>query len=127
MLQSKIYNDAASHIMETQDWLTNYADAKIRSRLAPLDATDAGSLVAIAFVHVSRSHATGQITLPAPLVVILIVLVVVRRMLAIHRTVGRKGSGTTRQRHKDSHAVSRGGQHDGTILNGSSRTEAQLV
>jgi uncharacterized protein len=40
--EGRIFNDADSHIMETKDWLTSYADPKIRTRLAPLDLTMAG-------------------------------------------------------------------------------------
>ena len=40
--EGRIFNDADSHIMESKDWLTSYADPKIRPRLAPLDLTMAG-------------------------------------------------------------------------------------
>ena len=34
--QGRIFNDADSHVMETRDWMTRYADPGIRERLAPL-------------------------------------------------------------------------------------------
>jgi len=40
--EGRIYNDADSHFMETQDWLFQYADPKVRSKLSPVDFTMAG-------------------------------------------------------------------------------------
>ena len=40
--QGRIFNDADSHVMETRDWMTRYADPGIRERLAPLDLTAGG-------------------------------------------------------------------------------------
>ena len=37
--EGRIFNDADSHVMETRDWMTRYADPGIRERLAPLDLT----------------------------------------------------------------------------------------
>ena len=40
--EGRIFNDADSHVMETHDWMTRYADPGIRERLAPLDLTAGG-------------------------------------------------------------------------------------
>ena len=40
--QGRIYNDADSHIMETESWLASYADPKIRDRIPPPDFTRTG-------------------------------------------------------------------------------------
>ncbi len=40
--EGRVFNDADSHIMETRDWMTRYADPGIRERLAPLDLTSGG-------------------------------------------------------------------------------------
>ncbi|HXN86544.1 MAG TPA: amidohydrolase family protein [Candidatus Binataceae bacterium] len=40
--EGRIFNDADSHVMETRDWMTRYADPAIRERLAPLDLTAGG-------------------------------------------------------------------------------------
>ena len=40
--EGRIYNDADSHIMETKDWLFQYADPKVRPKLAPIDFTMCG-------------------------------------------------------------------------------------
>ena len=40
--EGRIYNDADSHIMETKDWLFQYADPEIRLKLAPIDFTMCG-------------------------------------------------------------------------------------
>ena len=40
--EGRIFNDADSHVMETRDWMTRYADPGIRERLAPLDLTSGG-------------------------------------------------------------------------------------
>jgi uncharacterized protein len=33
--QGRIYNDADAHVMETADWILDYADAKARALLKP--------------------------------------------------------------------------------------------
>jgi hypothetical protein len=43
--QGRIYNDADAHVMERGDWLFNYADAKTRALLKPLDLAKAGNMV----------------------------------------------------------------------------------
>jgi hypothetical protein len=40
--EGRIFNDADSHVMETRDWMTRYADPGIRERLAPLDLSSGG-------------------------------------------------------------------------------------
>src|ERR1700719_3506416 len=40
--EGRLFNDADSHVMETHDWMTRYADPGIRERLAPLDLTSGG-------------------------------------------------------------------------------------
>ena len=40
--EGRVYNDADSHIMETKDWLFQYADPKVRPKLAPIDFTMCG-------------------------------------------------------------------------------------
>jgi len=40
--EGRIYNDADSHIMETKDWLFQYADPRVRPKLAPIDFTMCG-------------------------------------------------------------------------------------
>ena len=34
--EGRIFNDADSHVMETHDWMTRYADPGIREQLPPL-------------------------------------------------------------------------------------------
>ncbi|SRR5579884_504513 len=43
--QGRIYNDADAHLMETTNWLAEYADAHIRVLLKPLDLSKAGNMV----------------------------------------------------------------------------------
>lgn len=43
--QGRIYNDADAHVMETPAWLADYADAKTRALLRPLDLSMAGNMV----------------------------------------------------------------------------------
>src|SRR6185312_7684960 len=42
--EGRIYNDADAHIMETVNWLADYADAKTRALLKPLDITRTGKM-----------------------------------------------------------------------------------
>jgi predicted TIM-barrel fold metal-dependent hydrolase len=42
----RIYHDADAHLMETADWLFEYADARTRALLKPLDLSKAGNMVA---------------------------------------------------------------------------------
>jgi uncharacterized protein len=43
--QGRTYNDADAHIMETADWMFDYADDQTRARLKPLDFSKAGNMV----------------------------------------------------------------------------------
>jgi hypothetical protein len=43
--KGRIYNDADAHVMETADWIFDYADAKTRGLLKPLDLAKAGNMV----------------------------------------------------------------------------------
>jgi uncharacterized protein len=49
--EGRIFNDADSHIMETQDWLLPYADPDVRPRLQPLALGSAGRLADNAVAH----------------------------------------------------------------------------
>jgi uncharacterized protein len=49
--EGRIFNDADSHIMETQDWLISYADASLRARLRPLAIGSGGKMVEKAIAH----------------------------------------------------------------------------
>ena len=40
--EGRIFNDADSHVMETRDWMTRYADPGIRERLKPIDLSSGG-------------------------------------------------------------------------------------
>src|SRR6202051_2996747 len=40
--EGRIFNDADSHVMETRDWMTRFADPGIRELLAPLELTAGG-------------------------------------------------------------------------------------
>src|SRR6266851_3588424 len=42
--EGRIYNDADAHIMEPANWLHDYADAKTRALLKPLDLSVAGKM-----------------------------------------------------------------------------------
>jgi predicted TIM-barrel fold metal-dependent hydrolase len=42
--EGRIYNDADAHIMEPANWLADYADAKTRELLKPLDLTVSGNM-----------------------------------------------------------------------------------
>jgi uncharacterized protein len=42
--EGRIYNDADAHIMEPANWLADYADAKTRALLKPLDLSTAGKI-----------------------------------------------------------------------------------
>ena len=43
--EGRIYNDADAHLMETATWMLDYADAKTRALLKPLDLSKAGNMV----------------------------------------------------------------------------------
>src|ERR1700719_1942299 len=43
--EGRIFNDADSHIMETQDWLISHADPDLRAKLHPLALGSGGRLV----------------------------------------------------------------------------------
>jgi predicted TIM-barrel fold metal-dependent hydrolase len=47
--QGRVYNDADAHIMEPTNWLAEYADAKTRALLKPLDLSTAGKMAEHAF------------------------------------------------------------------------------
>jgi predicted TIM-barrel fold metal-dependent hydrolase len=49
--EGRTYYDADSHIMETREWLTSYADPDMRERLRPLDLGTAGRLADRAIAH----------------------------------------------------------------------------
>jgi predicted TIM-barrel fold metal-dependent hydrolase len=57
--EGRIYYDADSHLMETQDWMLKYADPGIRAELRPLYLGGAGKLVedAIARIEGRRNSA----------------------------------------------------------------------
>jgi len=48
--EGRIYNDADAHIMEPANWLADYADAKTRALLKPLDLTVAGDMA----LHIAK-------------------------------------------------------------------------
>jgi uncharacterized protein len=43
--EGRIYNDADAHLMETTNWMADYADARTRELLKPLDLSKAGNMV----------------------------------------------------------------------------------
>ncbi len=43
--EGRIYNDADAHLMETTNWMADYADARTRALLKPLDLSKAGNMV----------------------------------------------------------------------------------
>jgi hypothetical protein len=43
--QGRIYYDADAHVMETADWIFDYADAMTSALLKPLDLAKAGKMV----------------------------------------------------------------------------------
>jgi predicted TIM-barrel fold metal-dependent hydrolase len=49
----RIYNDADAHIMEPASWLADYADAKTRAILKPLDLSKTGNMAA-EFAHTGK-------------------------------------------------------------------------
>lgn len=49
--EGRIFNDADSHIMETQDWLISYADPDLRTKLRPLAIGSGGKMVEKAIAH----------------------------------------------------------------------------
>ena len=54
--EGRIFNDADSHIMETQDWLISYADPDIRPQLRPLAIGSGGKMVEKAIAHAADRH-----------------------------------------------------------------------
>jgi predicted TIM-barrel fold metal-dependent hydrolase len=54
--EGRVFNDADSHIMETQEWLTSYADPDIRPKLMPLAIGSGGKMVAKAIAHAADRH-----------------------------------------------------------------------
>jgi predicted TIM-barrel fold metal-dependent hydrolase len=55
--QGRIFNDADSHIMETQDWLISYADPDVRAKLHPLAIGSGGRMVEKATAHAADRRA----------------------------------------------------------------------
>jgi len=55
--QGRIFNDADSHIMETQDWLISYADPDVRAKLHPLAIGSGGRMVEKAIAHAADRRA----------------------------------------------------------------------
>jgi uncharacterized protein len=55
--EGRIFNDADSHIMETQDWLISYADPDVRAKLHPLAIGSGGRMVEKAIAHAANRHA----------------------------------------------------------------------
>ena len=55
--EGRIFNDADSHIMETQDWLISYADPDVREKLHPLAIGSGGRMVGKAIAHAANRHA----------------------------------------------------------------------
>ncbi|HLW69962.1 MAG TPA: amidohydrolase family protein [Candidatus Binataceae bacterium] len=47
--EGRVYNDADAHLMEPAGWLAEYADAKTRELLKPLDFSKSGTMVDHAF------------------------------------------------------------------------------
>jgi hypothetical protein len=43
--EGRIYNDADAHLMETTNWMADYADARTRALLKPLDLSKTGNMV----------------------------------------------------------------------------------
>ncbi|HKU23922.1 MAG TPA: hypothetical protein VJQ54_00545, partial [Candidatus Sulfotelmatobacter sp.] len=43
--EGRIYNDADAHLMETTNWMADYADARTRALLKPLDLSKEGNMV----------------------------------------------------------------------------------
>jgi hypothetical protein len=54
--EGRIFNDADSHIMETQDWLISHADPDLRAKLHPLALGSGGRLVEKAIAHADERH-----------------------------------------------------------------------
>jgi len=42
--EGRVYNDADAHVMEPASWLADYADARTRALLRPLDLSKAGKM-----------------------------------------------------------------------------------
>src|SRR5260370_26897785 len=55
--EGRIFNDADSHIMETQDWLISYADPDVRAKLHPLAIGSGGRIVEKAIAHAADRRA----------------------------------------------------------------------
>jgi uncharacterized protein len=62
--EGRVYYDADSHLMETGDWLTTYADPGIRERIRPLYLGGAGAMAAEA-VRDAEKRKSGEIALDA--------------------------------------------------------------
>jgi len=43
--EGRTYNDADAHLMETTNWMADYADSRTRALLKPLDLSKAGNMV----------------------------------------------------------------------------------
>jgi predicted TIM-barrel fold metal-dependent hydrolase len=54
--EGRTFNDADSHIMETQDWLISYADPDLRAKLRPLAIGSGGKMVEKAIAHAADRH-----------------------------------------------------------------------
>jgi predicted TIM-barrel fold metal-dependent hydrolase len=54
--EGRTFNDADSHIMETQDWLISYADPDVRAKLRPLAIGSGGKMVEKAIAHAADRH-----------------------------------------------------------------------
>ena len=54
--EGRTFNDADSHIMETQDWLISYADPDVRAKLRPLAIGSGGKMVEKAIAHATDRH-----------------------------------------------------------------------
>lgn len=68
--QGRVMNDADSHIMESEDWLSAYADAAVRDRLIPLrlEAGGAGAAEAIRRARARQTDETATAAIAANVV-----------------------------------------------------------
>src|SRR3954451_9023610 len=62
--EGRVFFDADSHVMETTDWLTTYADPDIRERIRPLYLGGAGKLADDA-VRDADARKAGTVSLDA--------------------------------------------------------------
>ena len=60
--EGRVYYDADSHLMETSDWLTTYADPDVRDLLAPLQLGGAGRFAKEAVAAADRRRANPDET-----------------------------------------------------------------